>query len=386
MAMMPGLSAHAHSRSHSKLPAAASAITDQDGSTTVTVHLERALEFMSTEEARLLLAKHSADVSSKQAELRSMVSSRYHELIESADSIVAMQQLAGEVMSLLESLPAGCETVLAAGSRVLQPVALSLDNSTISQAALSTSSDTATAAANSTVKLMMNAPSAVWAALDAEQFFEAAALYLRCAAAMAAPAALPTAAGDSNTNSEFDAAAAAFAQTQWACMAQFPGRITSGSKRLLRCESTASSTNNSSNSSAVVGALATLVLLQSTASTNSSSSSSCTAVAVLNSFLQLRGTAIVRAVRRACRSSTFLQEALCSVVTLLHKTVADVHSCFVQGAVQQRVAAAAAKRRDSLVNLELSAPLQISASTNGETHHYFTLHIIRLSCSIYVVL
>jgi hypothetical protein len=370
--MMPGLSAHAHSRSHSKLSPAASTVSEQDGSTTVTVHLERALEFMSTEEARLLLAKHSADVASKQAELRSMVSSRYHELIESADSIVAMQQLAGEVMSLLESLPAGCETVLAAGSRVLQPAAL-LDNSTTSQAVLSTSSD-ATAAANSTVKLMMNAPSAVWAALDAEQFFEAAALYLRCAAAMAAPAALLTAAGDSSNDSEFDAAAAAFVQTQWACMAQFPGRITSGAKRLLRCESTASSANNSSSSDSngrdVVGALATLVLLQSTPSASSSSSSSSsssessTALAVLSSFLQLRGTAIVRAVRRACSSSTFLQEALCSVVALLHRTVADVHSCFVQGAVQQRVAAAAAKRRDSLVNLELSAPLQI---TNGES-------------------
>jgi hypothetical protein len=310
-----------------------------------------------------------------------------------------MQQLAGEVMSLLESLPAGCDTVLTAGSSVLQPVALSLDSSTPSQPAHSTRSDATTttaaaAAANSTVKLMMNAPSAMWAALDAEQFFEAAALYLRCAAAMAAPTAPPTTAGDSSNSSEFDAAAAAFVQTQWACMAQFPGRITSGAKRLLRCESAASSTNSSSNSSsssssstAVVGALATLVLLQSTASTSNSSSSSSTssstAVAVLNSFLQLRGTAIVRAVRRACRSSTFLQEALCSVVTLLHRSVADVHSCFVQGAVQQRVAAAAAKRRDSLVNLELSAPLHI---TNGESLHYFKLHVVRFSCSTYAVL
>jgi hypothetical protein len=374
MALMPGLSAHAHSRSHSKLPAAASAVSEEDGSTTVTVHLERALEFMSTEEARLLLAKHSADVASKQAELRSMVSSRYHELIESADSIVAMQQLAGEVMSLLESLPAGCDTVL------------SLDSSTPSQPAHSTRSDATTttaaaAAANSTVKLMMNAPSAMWAALDAEQFFEAAALYLRCAAAMAAPTAPPTTAGDSSNSSEFDAAAAAFVQTQWACMAQFPGRITSSTN------SSSNSSSSSSSSTAVVGALATLVLLQSTASTSNSSSSSSTssstAVAVLNSFLQLRGTAIVRAVRRACRSSTFLQEALCSVVTLLHRSVADVHSCFVQGAVQQRVAAAAAKRRDSLVNLELSAPLHI---TNGESLHYFKLHVVRFSCSTYAVL
>lgn len=41
-----------------------------------------------------------------------MVGSRYHELIESADSIVSMKEISTEVLGLLQSFPHACSNVL----------------------------------------------------------------------------------------------------------------------------------------------------------------------------------------------------------------------------------------------------------------------------------
>lgn len=41
-----------------------------------------------------------------------MVGSRYHELIESADSIVSMKEIGSEVLGLLRDFPQVCSTVL----------------------------------------------------------------------------------------------------------------------------------------------------------------------------------------------------------------------------------------------------------------------------------
>ena len=41
-----------------------------------------------------------------------MVGSRYHELIESADSIVSMKEISSEVLALLQDFPHACSKVL----------------------------------------------------------------------------------------------------------------------------------------------------------------------------------------------------------------------------------------------------------------------------------
>lgn len=41
-----------------------------------------------------------------------MVGSRYHELIESADSIVSMKEISTEVLGLLRNFPRACSIVL----------------------------------------------------------------------------------------------------------------------------------------------------------------------------------------------------------------------------------------------------------------------------------
>lgn len=41
-----------------------------------------------------------------------MVGSRYHELIESADSIVSMKEISAEVLGLLKDFPGACSNIL----------------------------------------------------------------------------------------------------------------------------------------------------------------------------------------------------------------------------------------------------------------------------------
>lgn len=282
-----------------------------------TVRLDRVLEHMTVEEARELLARHTADVASKQAELRSMVSSRYHELIESADGIVSMKQLAKEVMELLEALPAGCDIVL-------RGTAAFTTKSSTRRTPTSKTDTPEKASTTVAVATLLNAPAAIWLALDGRRFSDATALYLRSLAVAAADTAANVAA---QTGALLpDPVAASFIQSQLAAIAQFPTRIIAGARQLIE----------RGGEGDVVGALTALALLSRPEGGEGGERNECS---VLEDMLQLRAKGLARRIRSAGRVRGVeggLQRNLCAAVALIQATVMDVYEAFTKGALADR--------------------------------------------------
>ncbi|CAM9161784.1 unnamed protein product [Discosporangium mesarthrocarpum] len=261
---------------------------------------DRALEHMSVGEARDLLRQLTSQVSQKQTELQLMVGSRYHELIESADSIVSMKDTAEEVMGLLQSFPEE-------HSYMKKQVPTSVDPDTGREGGLAPSSTAVERDNQSEVtRLMLNAPAAMWAALDNNRHFEAAGLLLKCRRAMAT--------GPLSLSLGSEATGAAFLKSQCAYVEQFPSRITAAAKSLL---------GKPCNTEVCTGALASVLLIEG-----------CNKAQPIRSLLELllrrRGARVIKTCKRAMKEGRGgeSEEGLCNAILAVQKTIQDVHAIF----------------------------------------------------------
>ncbi len=210
----------------------------EDGS--ITVDIDRALETLSVEQAREILAKLDHGVKEKQIELQSMVTERYPELIESADMIVSMKDKAEKVVKQLETFPRKLDELLKEGEKLGGVIPADAAFAEKHSASITTRKavaredskkegrenldDTAikSSAAEEVVLLMLHAPSAIWSALDEGKLLIAARLYLKCLQAM------------SNSHPEnLKSVDSTFLRGQWAYASQFPEKFFSEAKVVL---------------------------------------------------------------------------------------------------------------------------------------------------------
>ncbi|CAM9292309.1 unnamed protein product, partial [Phaeothamnion confervicola] len=184
------------------------------------VPLERALEVLNVPDAWALLFRRRADVAEKKNDLQIMVGSRYHELIESADAIVSMRKTAADVAALLTAFPSQLNSVLDEVEGALHSAGAS-ENEGIVARKEAAKVGTGKSGASAATRLLLNAPSAIWAALDDSRYLDAAALFRQCAAAVA------------SSEGIMRGPEAPFLASQWTYIQQFPARILAGAKRAL---------------------------------------------------------------------------------------------------------------------------------------------------------
>eukprot|EP00903_Cladosiphon_okamuranus_P007661 g7429.t1 len=260
---------------------------------------ERALEHMSVEKAWTLLDTLSSQVVGKQTELQLMVGSRYHELIESADSIVSMKETSIEVLGLLRSFPQACSNVLQKVPSSVLPQAIDSSGSELlgTQFAKNISQ---------VIQLMLHAPAAMWAALDSNRVLEAANLVLRCRSGWADLS--------SSFSAGMDSSVAAFLRSHVTYVEQFPHRIVLAGTRLL---------THSTSAHETAGALAALLQLQAPKDSKPLRS-------LLELLLRRRGGSVVAMLTRAAKAddANTLEEVLQTTVTTVQRTIVDVHAIF----------------------------------------------------------
>ncbi|CAM9298517.1 unnamed protein product [Pylaiella littoralis] len=262
---------------------------------------ECALEHMPVEKAWTLLDSLSSQVVWKETELQLMVGSRYHELIESADSIVSMKETSTEVLGLLRNFPHACCTVL----------------QQVPSTAFSRASDIChnvlydkTAAKNipEVIQLMLHAPAAMWAALDSNKVLEAASLVVRCRDGWVELS--------RSFSTGVDPSVAAFLRCHVTYVEQFPRRIVLAASRILTC---------SSNMQETARALTALFQLQAP---NDANPLRC----LLELLLRRRGGAVLAMLTRAAKVEKIrtVEEVLQAAVTTIQRTIMDVHAIFAR--------------------------------------------------------
>eukprot|EP00752_Nemacystus_decipiens_P016531 g14775.t1 len=260
---------------------------------------ERALEHMSVEKAWTMLDRLSSQVVGKQSELQLMVGSRYHELIESADSIVSMKETSVEVLGLLQHFPHDCSNVIQQVPSLTSPQAIDSNH---------TDEVSSPPAKNisGVIQLMLHAPSAIWAALDSNRVLEAANLVLRCRSGWADLS--------STFSTGVDSSVAAFLRSHVTYVEQFPHRIVSAGTRLL---------THSTSTHETAGALTALLQLQAPKDADSLRS-------LLELLLRRRGGSVVAMLTRAAKAedANMVEEVLQATVTTVQRTVVDVHAIF----------------------------------------------------------
>ncbi|CAM9305254.1 unnamed protein product [Ectocarpus sp. 13 AM-2016] len=263
---------------------------------------ERALEHMSVEKAWSLLDTLSSQVVGKQTELQLMVGSRYHELIESADSIVSMKETGEEVLGLLRKFPQACSNVLHQVPSSLSPGNSDLSGTDVRE-------DAAARHEMEVVQLMLHAPAAMWAALDSNKVLEAANLVLRCRSSWTDLS--------STFSTGMDSGVAAFLRGHVTYVEQFPRRILSAGTRLL---------TRSCNTLETAGALTAILQLQALEDANPLR-------CLLELLLRRRGGAVVAMLTRATKeeNSAQVEQVLHAAVTTVQRTIVDVHAIFAPG-------------------------------------------------------
>ncbi|CAM9434083.1 unnamed protein product [Choristocarpus tenellus] len=261
---------------------------------------ERALERISVSEARALLRQLTSQVGGKQTELQLMVGSRYHELIESADSILSMKETAEEVKGLLHEFPKALECVLGQVPDTMASTDARQTDLVYRQAAATVKNS------EEVTRLMLKAPAAMWSALDRKRHLEAAGLLLRCRHAMAQ--------GPLHVSQGLDASGAAFLKSQCAYVEHFPPRIVAAAKALL---------TQPCSTDACAGALAAVLLIQGHEEANPT-------LSLLELLLQRRGGAIIKSCKRVMAKATreMPEQVLCDIFQAIRNTILDVHAIF----------------------------------------------------------
>ncbi|CAM9091155.1 unnamed protein product [Hapterophycus canaliculatus] len=254
---------------------------------------------MPVEEAWGLLDALSAQVVGKQTELQLMVGSRYHELIESADSIVSMKETGSEVLGLLRNFPQEC-------SSVLEQVPSSPSSRTSKIDGFDTVKKRGARGVSEVVQLMLHAPAAMWAALDSNKVLEAANLVLKCRSSWASLS--------SSFSVDVDYSVAAFLRSHATYVEQFPRRILLAATRLV---------TRSCNARETAGALTALLQLQAIKDANPLRY-------LLELLLRRRGGAIVAMLTRASKveGSIHVERVLRIAIATVQRTIIDVHALF----------------------------------------------------------
>ncbi len=230
-----------HSRSTGSLKQSDLPSPEMVENSSITVDIDRALEFLSVEQAREVLAKLDHDVKEKQAELQSMVTERYPELIESADMIVSMKDKAERVVKQLGLFPCKLDELLKEGEKLnVIPSPANAISEEQSPTSISTRKvvaredkekeerepldDTAikSSVSEEVILLMLHAPSSIWSALDEGKLLRAARLYLKCLQAMS-----------TSQPGNLKSVDSTFLRGQWAYASQFPEKIFSAAKVVL---------------------------------------------------------------------------------------------------------------------------------------------------------
>ncbi len=369
----PGPSPRSILKQNDQLPAQPSREIKEDG--TITVDIDRALETLSVEQAREILAKLEHDVKEKQIELQTMVMEKYPELIESANMIVSMKDKAEKVVQQLESFPAKLDELIRDGEKLDGMIAIQctpeekystitvppstsmttrksisredvMQDTTTDSMKLSTEEDV--------VRLMLHAPSAIWSALDEGRLLIAARIYLKCLQAMS----------NSSHLENFQSVDCVFVRSQWSYACQFPEKIFAQAKVMLFAQSKQQQeleyekrTSQTCEALAATVVVAGITLLSSPHSSLSGSSvgekekeiaakvkpEHCIGEAALTPSVVCRSlngigrgalvlllkqrTAMLAAAMREC-TTIDLVEGLEHVLWLLHSTVLDMYAAF----------------------------------------------------------
>ncbi|CAM9285415.1 unnamed protein product, partial [Chrysoparadoxa australica] len=276
------------------------------------VRLDRALEYMPVAQARVLLVEHEAQVLAKQTELQHMVGSRYHELIESADDIASMRECAEGVLSLLCGFQSGCRGVIKEGVRVMNLTEREGEVKVVDKPQVEEEWG------EKALGMLLNAPMAIWAALDESNHLEAARLYMRCRDVMLERSSDADAdVGTAATAGGLDADKLAFLGRQWSYVQQFPGRILQGAMSFL-------SDVTEGSSQAVGESLAAMALVVGTDGKEGAGQGLLQRLQ--HTLLKARGQAVLRALEG--RGEPDVQTRLVAVVRLLRGTLDDIAAVF----------------------------------------------------------
>ena len=155
---------------------------------------EDLFERLSASEIRRALDRTRTESEKKRCELQQLVGSRYHDLIHSADHVLEMGECARALQTLLDDLPSGLEAVCGgggggSGGKISSPggaraVQSAGSGSTANLSSAAVSSGAASAASvSSDIRLVLQAPGAVWEDLKAGRLLSATTRYLTARAA-----------------------------------------------------------------------------------------------------------------------------------------------------------------------------------------------------------
>eukprot|EP01087_Luapelamoeba_hula_P018332 TRINITY_DN5895_c0_g1_i2.p1 TRINITY_DN5895_c0_g1~~TRINITY_DN5895_c0_g1_i2.p1 ORF type:complete len:1290 (-),score=232.30 TRINITY_DN5895_c0_g1_i2:130-3999(-) len=194
------------------------------------------------EEIRLREHATREDIEGKSQELRKLVGTRYRDLIDSADSVIAMKDASLEMCRKLEQIEAGCHSLLSTARK-------DEDNS----AAVSRSSENDSNSFRRSkmyhlarqIKLLVDAPEQIWSMMEKQEHLAATRLYID---AEKVHSSLTTDRESSNLVRSIP-----LVVRQWSLISQFPYEIKHNSRAILRTPGL--------SSQIYAGALCSLVLL-----------------------------------------------------------------------------------------------------------------------------
>ncbi|KJE88717.1 hypothetical protein CAOG_00312 [Capsaspora owczarzaki ATCC 30864] len=320
-------------------------------------------------EAEELLIKHSVkdvlsteqklrgDIEHKKVELRTMVGERYRDLIDAADSILAMKQGSNLVTHSLQRLQTLCLHASARPQPQPQPQPVGGANAIISNAAASSTStsssnplatsvnahanavavsaglsrhsresgvhgkgaaDVATASPKalflmaSQMRLLVDAPEHIWSALEAHEHLRAANLFLTATQAHA----------DFTADAQKRTLAENFPilRQQWTAISHFREQILTGARRQLciTSSSTAAPAPATARESGLEDALQTLIVLDHK-----------TPLQVLGELLEWRRRSLLRCFALDADTVHDVPERFTHMVLIVKRTIASVHACFI---------------------------------------------------------